>query len=164
MGWRRWLAGLFIIAMLLARPLPTMAASIDDITDQLMCQCGCNLVLSPCNMMDCGPAADMTERIRQELAAGRSEDEIIAGFVADYGDQVLSAPTKEGFNLVAWITPFGALVVGAGLVYLLVQAWARRGSRPQPVPPSPQGAVGDEAYRRRLERELEEFARREGRR
>jgi cytochrome c-type biogenesis protein CcmH len=36
---------------------------------------------------------------------------------------VLAAPTKEGFNLLAWIAPF--LVLGAGILgtVLLVRRW-----------------------------------------
>jgi cytochrome c-type biogenesis protein CcmH len=154
MGWRRLVVASSVVAMLFLGTMPAAADSVGDVADQVMCQCGCNLILSGCNMMDCGVADQMTERIRVALAAGESGDQIVAGFVADYGDQVLSAPTKEGFNLFAWYTPFVALVAGAALVYGLIYAWSRRGAEAEVASTSFSGTAADEAvYRQRLERE-----------
>jgi cytochrome c-type biogenesis protein CcmH/NrfF len=38
----------------------------------------------------------------------------------------MSAPTKSGFNRVAWITPYAALILGLGLVTLIVRTWKSR--------------------------------------
>jgi len=55
----------------------------------------------------------MLTLIEQKLAKGESATGIVQFFVAQYGEQVLSAPTKKGFNLTAWITPFVAILAGA---------------------------------------------------
>jgi hypothetical protein len=45
---------------------------------------------------------------------------------------VMAAPTKSGFNRVAWIMPYFVLVLGLAMVTLIVRAWR---SRPL-VPPA----------------------------
>ena len=85
---------------------------------------------------------------------GRAQ--IIAFYRHKYGEKVLSAPTAEGFNLLAWTMPFIALVVGGGLIVLAFGRW-------HTVPPllpaggNPAGMPSfDPELRRRLEREIEE--------
>ena len=43
---------------------------------------------------------------------GKSKPEVLQAMVAQYGERILAAPTKEGFNLTAWIIPFVMLVAG----------------------------------------------------
>ena len=85
---------------------------------------------------------------------GRAQ--IIAFYRHKYGEKVLSAPTTEGFNLLAWTMPFIALVVGGGLIVLAFGRWRiappllPAGSTPAPAPSF------DPELRRRLESELQE--------
>jgi cytochrome c-type biogenesis protein CcmH len=69
---------------------------------------------------------------------------------------VLSSPPKTGFNLVAWLLPFAAILGGGVVIYLALKAWVRRGSGP---PTDDSGIIEekDEAYRQQLEKELDEF-------
>jgi cytochrome c-type biogenesis protein CcmH len=99
----------------------------------------------------------MTTLIGQKLDQGQSEQQIIQFFVAEYGEQVLSAPSKSGFNLAAWITPFVVILVGGVVVYIALTKWARRG-RYSPV--STVAEAGDEDYKRQLDKELEEYTER----
>lgn len=65
-------------------------------------------------------ARDMRQIIREQLAAGKSRQEIIDYFVARYGDYVLMKPPYEGPGTLVWIGPLlllGALAVSA-FVYL----------------------------------------------
>ncbi len=103
---------------------------LSKLKDQLVCQCGCNLVLSSCqDMMECGVAQRMTDEIATRLAAGETPEQIKASFVARYGKAVLAAPPKEGFDLAAWITPFVALIVGLILLYFIVRQLVQQGQR-----------------------------------
>jgi cytochrome c-type biogenesis protein CcmH len=52
-----------------------------------------------------------------------SDDLVLQGFVQQYGSTVLSAPTTTGFNVVAWIMPFFALLAGLTLVTVIVRKW-----------------------------------------
>jgi cytochrome c-type biogenesis protein CcmH/NrfF len=39
---------------------------------------------------------------------------------------VLTVPTNQGFNRMAWIMPYLALVLGIGLVVFIVAVWKKR--------------------------------------
>lgn len=159
----KWALGAGLLALMLLVPVAAMADSPDDVATELICQCGCNMVLNQCNHAECSSRDGMMASIAKQLDAGRTKQQIVAGFVAQYGEKVLSAPTKEGFNLTAWVTPFVALLAGAVLVYFLVRAWVARGQVAQPVTVRPRAIPGsDEEYKRRLERELDDFARKGG--
>ena len=65
-------------------------------------------------------ARDMRRTIAEQLAAGRSEAEIIAYFRDRYGDFVLMRPPSHGSGAPLWWAPLGLLVVaGAGAFFYL---------------------------------------------
>ncbi|MFB3915846.1 MAG: cytochrome c-type biogenesis protein CcmH [Terriglobales bacterium] len=127
----------------------------DGLGHKLMCTCGCNQVLLECNHVGC-PASD---RMRGELIAainrGDNDDLILQGFVQKYGTVVLAAPTTQGFNRVAWIMPYVALLLGIGGVYLLVRTWHLRRAPTPTADTSGVEAAQLEAYRRRVHEETE---------
>jgi cytochrome c-type biogenesis protein CcmH len=147
--------GALLLGLLFALPVRAQSP-VDEISEELICQCGCNLLLSDCDHAVCRSRDEMTALISQKLAQGQSKSEIIQSFVDQYGEQVLAVPTKRGFNLVAWILPFGALMAGGGVVYTLLRAWVRQGKR-RLVSDMAEVGEEDEEYGRRLEKELEEF-------
>ena len=57
------------------------------------------------------------------LESGLTVDQIIKSQVDEYGETVLSAPTKFGFNLTAWVMPFIALVAGGMGVRKVINSW-----------------------------------------
>ncbi len=44
-------------------------------------------------------------KITELIGQGQNKDQIIAYFVGQYGEKMLAAPAKKGFNLVAWVVP-----------------------------------------------------------
>jgi cytochrome c-type biogenesis protein CcmH len=70
-------------------------------------------------------AQQMKAFIRVKLAAGWSEKQIDDHFVAELGPQVLATPRTSGFDLLAWLLPFAAIVFGAGAVGVGARAWLR---------------------------------------
>ncbi|MBI2866003.1 MAG: cytochrome c-type biogenesis protein CcmH [Chloroflexi bacterium] len=111
---------------LLAWPRAALAASPDEvnrIASQLVCQCGCGLVLNNCNHEQCGPRDSMLAYIGTALDQGQTEKQVIASLVQSYGEVVLAAPTKRGFNLAGWVTPFVAIAGGAAVIFLALRAW-----------------------------------------
>lgn len=150
-----------VIALLLglligAAPAHADSPTVGDISKELICQCGCLMVLGNCSHAECASREGMTALIKQKLAQGQSEKQIIQSFVAQYGEQVLAAPSKQGFNLTVWVLPFGALLMGGVIIYIALKIWVRRGRYYQ-VKAVPKAEEGDEEYRRRLEKELAEF-------
>ena len=63
-------------------------------------------------------ARQMKQIIRQKLGEGYSREAILEYFVARYGESILAAPPKRGFNLVAWIFPIVVLIGALGLGFL----------------------------------------------
>jgi len=127
-----------------------------EVSQSLTCQCGCGLTVANCNMPTCSFSVPTRIDIDRMIGNGMSRAQIIAYYRHKYGEKVLSAPTTEGFNLLAWTMPFIALVVGGGLIVLAFGRWRSAlpllpaGSSPAPAPSF------DPELRRRLERELEE--------
>jgi len=68
----------------------------------------------------------MRHELTAAVDAGKSDHEVLAMFVEKYGATVLAAPTHSGFDMVAWILPYVALIVGIGGVALIVRAWHKR--------------------------------------
>lgn len=64
--------------------------------------------------------------IRRRLAAGETERQILAAYVAQYGKQVLAQPPAEGFDLSLYVMPFVLLIGGLGLVILLARRFTQR--------------------------------------
>ncbi|MFC1976981.1 cytochrome c-type biogenesis protein CcmH [Chloroflexota bacterium] len=146
------------IALVLFSASPVMADSpaVGDISKQLICQCGCGMVLADCSHAECASREAMTALIERKLAEGQSAEEIIQFFVARDGEQVLSSPPKRGFNLVAWVLPFAAILGGGVVIYIALKKWVRQ-SRQSPTMATTETDERDEEYQHRLEEELEEF-------
>ncbi|MBI2865267.1 MAG: cytochrome c-type biogenesis protein CcmH [Chloroflexi bacterium] len=124
------LAFLLVVGELTLAKHARAGSTIDDVAIELMCQCGCRLVLPACNMPECKIQKSMIEQIKYQMDKGLSKEEVIKSFVDNYGEAVLAAPTKKGFNLAAWLIPFAAITGGLGFVYLVVDQWVlRRGRR-----------------------------------
>jgi cytochrome c-type biogenesis protein CcmH len=140
---------------------PALADDLSDLKDQLICQCGCNLVLASCqDMMECGPAQQMTDELASRLAAGETPAQITASLVARYGKAVLAAPPKAGFDLTAWITPFVALIAGLIVLYFIVHQLARQGQqhRDEAVDSEPGPSAEElERFRESLQEDLKDY-------
>ncbi len=99
----------------------------------------------------------MRAEIDGMIRKGMSRAQIIAFYRHKYGEKVLSAPTTEGFNLLAWTMPFIALVLGGGLIALVVGRWRHNlPSAPSGSQPPAEPSSFDPELRRRLENELKE--------
>ena len=63
-------------------------------------------------------AAQLRNVIREQMAAGKSEDEIRDFLVARYGDFVLLKPPFKTTTLLLWVGPFVLVAIGFGIVLL----------------------------------------------
>ena len=114
-------------------PKPNATASMteaqrDDLEHQIHCQCGCNLDVYTCRTTDfaCSVSPAMHADVMGLVSGGHSAQEILAAFKSVYGEKVLMAPLKSGFNLVGYTMPFVALGVGAVIIGALLQRWKSR--------------------------------------
>ena len=115
--------------VLLAGPATVWAASqLADLENALMCKCDdkCGKVLINCT---CDTSKETRKTLTAKLESGLTVDQIVKQYVDKYGETVLSAPTKSGFNLSAWIMPFAALAIGGFGVRKVIQSWSVRPNR-----------------------------------
>jgi len=145
-------AGLALVALLVAAP--AVAATQQEVEESLTCQCGCGLTVHACNHLQCPSGEPMKKEIAERLARGEDRETILAAFRARYGEKVLSSPTFGGFNWLAWVTPFAALLTGGLGVTLVIRHWVRA-----PAPAAAGEPPADDELRRRLARELEDMDR-----
>ncbi len=74
-------------------------------------------------------AQQMRQVIREQLQAGKSDEEIVQYFASRYGEQnVVWSPPRYGFALLAWIVPIGLLLAGAVLLFLVLRDWQAGGA------------------------------------
>ena len=96
--------------------------------------------------------------IRERIRAGDTKSEIKDRLVADYGPEVLAAPPKRGFDLLAWVLPVLGLAVAAILVGAAAWRWSRAGG--EAVAAAAAAGPGSAALEPELERRLDEELRR----
>lgn len=80
-------------------------------------------------------AQQMRGVVKEQLAAGKGEAEVVDYFVSKYGEWVLLSPRPEGFNLVAYVLPVAFLVGGVIAVIVAVRRWS--------APPAAEATIGD---------------------
>ena len=129
---------------------PTLA----ELETEVMCV-ECHTTL---DMSDSPFAARMRVHIRQMIAAGDTKSEIKAKLVDQFGEAVLAAPPKSGFNLLAWVLPLAGIVIAAGVVGLLAYRWSRGRKGEEAGEPSTNGRFSlDPELERRLDEELARY-------
>lgn len=69
-------------------------------------------------------AEDLRREVREQMAQGKDDQQIIDYLVARYGDFVLYDPPVKSYTLLLWFGPFVLLLIGVGM--LLFQLRKRR--------------------------------------
>jgi cytochrome c-type biogenesis protein CcmH len=124
-------------------------ASLPDIEDEVMCPT-CGTVLAHAF----SPQAERQRLfIRSQIEQGKTKQQIKDALVAEFGEDVLATPRDEGFDLIAYIVPIGAVVIAAIGIALGLLRW-RRQAQVSGEPATPSLSEADSA---RLERDLSRF-------
>jgi cytochrome c-type biogenesis protein CcmH len=106
---------IFYILLLFLFATPVLAQEtvsdneVNEVAKGLYCPVCESTPLDVCPTQAC---ADWRELIRTKLANGESKADIEAYFAQQYGDGVLASPPREGANLILWLFPVVAIVVG----------------------------------------------------
>ena len=134
-----------------AKPGATKSLTDDErdaMERQIACPCPCTLDIFTCrtSMPSCGFAPRLHRDVVRLVEGGYSADEIVAAFQDTYGEHILMAPPKRGFNLVGWVMPFAAIGAGALVIVGLLRSW-RRPAAAERVTPIGVSATDDELAR-----------------
>jgi cytochrome c-type biogenesis protein CcmH len=155
--WRSWLTVLGLTGLLMVCFVPLslgatasdLEAQVREIAAQLRCPVcqGLSVGDSPSEL-----ANEMRTLVREQLQQGKTSAEVLDYFAQRYGEWILLAPPKHGFNLVIWVLPFVLLPIGAAVVYLRARRWVRSSA----AAASSSRRV-DSPYAERLQRELDSY-------
>ncbi len=97
-------------------------------------------------------AQQMYGIIKDQVAAGKSREEILQYFVDRYGEVVLREPPKTGFTLLVWVGPMIAALIAALGVGSVVRSRLRNARTAEPEPAL--GSADTARYSAQLEHEL----------
>jgi cytochrome c-type biogenesis protein CcmH len=133
------LAAIFTLG--LAAPGAALACngwSERDMQTQLMC-ITCRV---PIDQSESLFADHVRSFVHQKCAAGWTSSQVKDTLVARFGEEILAAPPKHGFTLLAWVVPGAVLLAGIGVAVTLAMRWSR--SRRGPPRPPPGGGTPSE--------------------
>jgi cytochrome c-type biogenesis protein CcmH len=155
----RLAAALVLLALAAAAPAPAseQRPTLADLEDEIVCP-----VCTPATLdqSDAAIARQMKAFIARRIAAGDTKSEIKAALVEEFGERVLASPTRQGFNLLAWVLPVAGIVLAAGLLGAAAWRWSRA-REPAAAPAADPRANGraplDPELERRLDEELARF-------
>jgi cytochrome c-type biogenesis protein CcmH len=131
---------------------PPRAVTDDDVnrvSRQLYCPVCENIPLDVCPTQAC---AQWRATIREKLAAGWTDQQVLDYFSAQYGERVLARPSANGLTALIWLIP--PILILAGAVFL----WRFLRSSRQALQPAPTPAAPADDYAQRLEQELRKRA------
>jgi cytochrome c-type biogenesis protein CcmH len=126
------LVALALAALVLAAPAggseshPTQG----ELESELMCPICAGETLA---QSDTAPAQRIKAYIASRIADGATKSQIKDELVTQWGQRILAAPPRHGFNLLAWVLPLVGVVGGAGILGILAWRWTRV-REPEPLP------------------------------
>jgi cytochrome c-type biogenesis protein CcmH len=130
------------VLLLAPRGTPTAEERVEALAGEMRCPDCQALSVAESHT---NAAAAIHAEIEDQVAAGRTDDEIRAYFVASYGEWILLAPPEP---VVWWVPGLGLLLgIGALVVWFTVRGGLAR--QPAEAPPVP------DEERRRIHDELE---------
>jgi cytochrome c-type biogenesis protein CcmH len=98
-----------VVIAVLSSNAPTDANRVEDLAIRLKCPvCESESIADSPSQV----ARDSYDLIAERVAEGWTDDEIVAFFVATYGNAVLLDPPARGATVILWIAPIAALAIG----------------------------------------------------
>ncbi len=151
---------LLTIIVLIAAVVPVLAQdpSMDEVNHvarKLNCPTCQSLNLEDCRTQTCDQWRD---QIKDLLAEGYTEQEVLDWFIARFGVEVLQEPPRQGSGLFAWLLPALGMLIGIGWLAFILRRWSA--AKPDTVPVAADTSVDigvDEEYLRKIEEDLKDF-------
>ena len=126
MRWMRLIAMLLALAAGLASAAQGTPAELELRVQKLSAQLRC-LVCQNQTIADSNAdlAVDLKRQVREMLARGASDREVIDFMTARYGDFVLYRPPVKGSTALLWYGPGALLVVAVGVFVVILRRRAK---------------------------------------
>lgn len=141
-----------------SQPLePELEARVQQLGKKLRCAVcqGVSVADSPASM-----ARAQLDTVRSLVAEGKTDEEVVAYFVARYGEWVLLEPTAQGFNWLVWLGPVALVAIGGFVIWRQLQRGpaetqvAKQTATPA-TPAGPPPADEEDPYLQAVRREME---------
>ena len=112
---------------------PQLDARVKAVSSRLRCPVcqGESIQDSPAEL-----ANQMKQLVREQLASGQSEQQVMDYFTQKYGQWILLEPKAEGINLLVYGLPIVFLLLGGVGIVMALKKWTRPGAggaRPLPA-------------------------------
>lgn len=124
---------------------------VNRVAKKLYCPVCPNTPLDVCETKAC---QDWRAQIRDQMAEGWTDQQIIDYFVAQYGERVLAEPQRKGFTSLVWFLPLTAVLIGTGVVYEILRNWRKQKTVTSAASPTPE--ISKELLEK-IEREIREL-------
>jgi cytochrome c-type biogenesis protein CcmH len=124
------------------------AREIREIEDNLIAPCCWS---QPVSQHYSEEAEQIRNGVSAMVAAGKSREEILNYYVARYGERILAAPRAKGFNVLAYVLPWAALLLGVWFLIMLLRKLRSPAPAPQPSP------LPDARYASVIEKEMKDL-------
>ena len=110
---------------------PQLDARTDEIGALLRCPVcqGLSVADSPATM-----ARNMKSEVREKLAAGYDQEQILEDFERSYGEFVRLQPPMRGVNWLVWFGPVAGLIAGGAVIAWALKRPAGTGGESEAVP------------------------------
>lgn len=145
----RFAATILLLAAGIIAPISGYAADqVREIQDNLIAPCCWS---QPVSQHESEIAHQIRHEVSDMVAAGRSRDEILDHYVAKYGERILATPRARGFNVLAYVLPWIALLLGAWFLMALL----KKLRTPSPIPAP--ASTPDPRYNSVVEREIRDL-------
>ena len=119
---------LFGVNKVRAEDSPEQAQRIRALVDELRCPTCQGLSVKD---SEAGFSVNIRNKAVEMVRDGYTDDQIRTFFVERYGEWILRAPPMEGFNLILWVLPGAALLIGFWFVSIRTRRWAETESKRQ---------------------------------
>jgi len=111
-------------------------------------------LISPCcwagTVYDLDHNPEMEELIHQFISQGKTKQEILEYYIGLYGERILAVPIAEGFNIMVWVTPILAGMIGITFLFFFLRT-------PNNIPSSVISAPSEVAFDDEIEKELQKM-------
>lgn len=108
---------------------PREVAVFNEASSNLVCQCGCHMVVSVCNHIDCPFCVPVRKQMESMIRQGSGAEQILTVLKQEHGSQVLAAPSFAGWGQVAWLAPGVVLLIALAVAVARLVSWVRKPER-----------------------------------
>ena len=147
-------ASFIAVAVVYAQSGDPTDDDVNRVAKQLYCPVCPNTPLDVCETKAC---QDWRAQIRDQLAAGWTDEQIIEYFVQQYGERVLAEPRRSGFTSFVWFLPVVSVAIGLVVLAQILRSWKAKRRAAVAAPTAQADDIPPEVLQR-LEKELKKIS------